>query len=415
MSNLQFAKLMFIVVSMINAIQDRSIEPVLRELAQNYPVVTITGPRQSGKTTLCRKVFPDKSYVNLEAPDLRQYALDDPRGFLNAYPDGAILDEIQRTPDMVSYIQTFVDEDPVPGKYILTGSQQLNVREALSQSLAGRTGILTLLPFDWNEVSAFADTADTDGMLLNGFYPRLHQMRLKPHQVLGDYFETYVQRDVRQLMQIRHQGLFEKFVRLCAGRIGQLLNLNSLGNETGISHTTAREWISILEASYIIFLLRPWHANISKRLVKTPKIYFWDVGLAAYLLGIQEVRHISRDPLRGNLFENMVVADIYKQYYHQGHRPRLCFFRDSTGNEVDLVVQRGNDLALVEIKSGQTVSKQFFKGLDQFKRIAQNRVRGGILVYGGANPQARSDWTVLPVAGLGDMTRQIDQILQIKG
>ena len=183
---------------------------------------------------------------------------------------------------MVSYIQTFVDEDPVPGKYILTGSQQFNVREALSQSLAGRTGILTLLPFDWNEVSAFADTADTDGMLLNGFYPRLHQMRLKPHQVLGDYFETYVQRDVRQLMQIRHQGLFEKFVRLCAGRIGQLLNLNSLGNETGISHTTAREWISILEASYIIFLLRPWHANISKRLVKTPKIYFWDVGLAAF-------------------------------------------------------------------------------------------------------------------------------------
>jgi len=397
---------------MIKGIQNRSIEPVLTQLAQNYPVVMVTGPRQSGKTTLCRKVFPDKSYVNLEAPDLRQYALDDPRGFLSAYPDGAILDEIQRTPDLVSYIQTLVDEDPVPGKYILTGSQQFNVRDALSQSLAGRTGILTLLPFDWNEISVFADPADTDAMLLNGFYPRLHHMRLKPHQVMADYFETYVQRDVRQLMQIRHQGLFEKFVRLCAGRTGQLLNLNSLGNETGISHTTAREWISILEASYILFLLPPWHANISKRLVKTPKIYFWDVGLASYLLGLQEVRHISRDPLRGNLFENMVVADICKQYYHQGHRPGLCFFRDSTGNEVDLVVQRGDDLALVEIKSGQTVSRQFFKGLDRFKHIVPNRIRGGILIYGGATPQARSDWPVMPVASLGDMTRQIDQILQ---
>ena len=380
--------------------QNRTIESALINLTKKYPVVTITGPRQSGKTTLCRKVFPDKAYVNLEAPDQRQFALDDPRGFLKAYPDGGILDEIQRTPDLTSYIQTLVDEDPAPGKFILTGSQQFNIREALSQTLAGRTGILTLLPFDWEEIKAYQDTSDIDELILNGFYPRLHHMEINPTQAMADYFETYVQRDVRQLMQIKNQGLFEKFVRLCAGRIGQLLNLQSLGNDTGVSHTTAREWISILEASYILFQLPPWYSNISKRLIKTPKIYFWDVGLAAYLLGLQDKNQVSRDPLKGNLFENMVIAETAKQYYHRGQRPKLYFYRDRSGNEVDLIIEHGRDLALFEIKSGQTVNPGFFNGLDQLSKTLPDKIKGGMVIYGGDQKQLRSNWHVWPVKDL---------------
>ena len=386
--------------------QDRTIESVIQDLITKYPVVTVMGPRQSGKTTLCRKAFPEKQYVNLEAPDERQFAIEDPRGFLNTYQDGAILDEIQRTPELLSYLQPMVDEDPVPGKFILTGSQQLNVRESLTQSLAGRTGILTLLPFDWNEVQGYMDVSDVDGLILHGFYPRLHHMRINPTQALGDYFETYVQRDVRQLIQIRHAQLFEKFVRLCAGRVGQLLNLQSLANETGVSHTTAREWISILEASYVIFQLPPWYANISKRLIKTPKIYFWDVGLAAYLLGLEEEKQVSRDPLRGNLFENMVVAEMFKQYYHYGKRPRLSFYRDSSGNEVDLVLERGQDLFPIEIKSGQTVSKQFFQGLNRFSGVVGDRIKRGVVVYAGESKQLRSDWETWPVKELGEVFKE---------
>lgn len=377
--------------------QDRTIEPVLKELTTKYPVVTLTGPRQSGKTTLCRKVFPDKPYVNLETPDERQFAFDDPRGFLKEHHQGAILDEIQRTPDLVSYLQPMVDEDPSPGRFILTGSQQFNVREALSQSLAGRTGLLTLLPFDWSEVRSYVDLTSVDRLILHGFYPRLHHMHINPTQAMADYFETYVQRDIRQLMNIRHTGLFEKFVRLCAGRVGQLLNLQGLGNEVGVSHTTAREWISLLEASYIIFQLPPWHANISKRLVKTPKIYFWDVGLAAYLLGLEEEKQVSRDPLRGNLFENLVIAEMFKHSYHHGHRPRLSFYRDSSGNEVDLVVERGRELAAIEIKSGQTVSRDYFQGLNRFAKVADDRIQGGAVVYAGDTGQHRSDWEVWPI------------------
>lgn len=392
-------------------LQDRTIEPALKNLVRKYPVVTITGPRQSGKTVLCRKAFPDKPYVNLEDPESRRFAQQDPRGFLRGLPGGAVLDEIQRAPELMSYIQPLVDSDPAPGRFVLTGSQQFNVREALSQSLAGRTGLLTLLPFDCEEIRPYLDLRRTDRVLLHGFYPRLHHMEIHPEQALGDYFETYVQRDVRQLLQIRQAAVFEKFVRLCAGRIGQLLNLQGLANETGVSHTTARDWISILEASYIVLQLPPWHANVSKRLIKTPKIYFWDVGLAAYLLGLNEENQVARDPLRGSLFENMVVTEMFKQYYHRGVRPRLCFFRDRTGNEVDLVVERGRELALIEIKSGQTVNEHFFRGLKRFSSIAGERIRGGGVLYGGLEHQRRSDWEVWPVQALGSLYQAIHQIL----
>jgi hypothetical protein len=385
-------------------LKTRTLESTAVDLAKKYPVVTITGPRQSGKTTLCRLAFPEKSYVNLEAPDDRRFAIEDPRGFLAAYKDGAVLDEIQRAPDLVSYLQTMVDEDPTPGRFIITGSQQFQVRESLSQSLAGRTGLLTLLPFDWREIQPYMNVSQTDSLILHGFYPRLHHMSIPPTTALADYFETYVQSDVRQLMQLKHLRLFETFVRLCAGRVGQMLNLSSLGNDTGVSHTTAREWLSVLEASYVVFLLQPWHANISKRLVKTPKLYFWDVGLAAYLLGLTEENHVQRDPLKGNLFENMVIAEMFKQHYHFGKRPRLFFLRDSTGNEVDVVMEEGQNLKLIEIKSGKTVNKSFFKGLNSMKKALGDRISEGHVVYGGQKRQLRTDWEVWPIDALTSLT-----------
>ncbi len=373
----------------------RTIEPQLRQLAASYPVVTITGPRQSGKTTLCRKVFPDYDYVNLEAPDIRSYATDDPRGFLATYQHGVILDEIQRVPLLLSYIQTIVDEKNIPGQYILTGSQQFEVMNTISQSLAGRTALLKLLPLSLSELNSLPPPATIDNAILNGFYPRIHDQRLNPTQVMGDYFETYVERDLRQLMAIKDLSQFERFVKVCAGRVGQLLNLQSLGNDVGISYACARSWLTILEASYIVHLLHPWHANVSKRLIKSPKLYFCDVGLASYLLGLENENQVNRDPLRGNLFENLVIMEALKHLYNRGKRSNLFFYRDSNGNEVDLISEQGRTLAAIEIKAGTTVNPDFFKGLRQFKKMTgeSHTVVAG-LVYGGEETQRRSDTVV---------------------
>jgi predicted AAA+ superfamily ATPase len=252
----------------------RTLEPVLKDLSAQYPVVTVTGPRQSGKTTLCRAAFPEKPYVNLESPDVRDFARSDPRSFLSTYPEGAILDEIQRVPQLLSYLQPLVDERNETGLFILTGSQQFEVMSTITQSLAGRTALLKLLPLSIEELQVAGFQLNVDRLLLTGFYPRIYAAGLAPTQALGDYVETYVERDIRQLTAVKDLALFEKFVRLCAGRVGQLLNLQSLGNDVGISHTTARSWLTLLEASYVIFLLQPWYANLSKRHIKTPKLYF---------------------------------------------------------------------------------------------------------------------------------------------
>lgn len=373
----------------------RTIEPILLHLAGSYPVVTVTGPRQSGKTTLCKKVFPKHAYVNLEAPDVRSFATDDPRGFLAAYPNGVILDEIQRVPLLLSYIQTIVDEKKITGQYILTGSQQFEVMNTISQSLAGRTALLKLLPLSMAELSSICQPASIDGSMLHGFYPRIHDQKLNPTQAMGDYFETYVERDLRQLMAVKDLSQFERFVRVCAGRVGQLLNLQSLGNDVGISHACARSWLTLLEASYIVHLLPPWHTNVSKRLVKSPKLYFYDVGLASYLLGLENENQISRDPLRGNLFENMVVMEALKFRYNQGKRSNLFFFRDSNGNEVDLVSVQGRILTAIEIKAGATISQDYFKGLRYFRKVIgdSSNVTAG-LIYGGDEVQRRSDTLV---------------------
>ena len=383
---------------------DRTIEPVLRTLAGQYPVVTIAGPRQSGKTTLCRKVFPAKPYANLEAPDVRQFALDDPRGFLAQYPQGAVLDEIQRAPDLVSYLQPLVDEDRREGLFVLTGSQQFEVSHTINQSLAGRTALVKLLPFSIAEIQTSLPLPPIDRLLYHGFYPRLWDKNLDPTQALGDYYQTYIERDLRQLVAIKDLNLFQRFIRLCAGRIGQLLNVSSLANDTGISHTTAANWLSLLEASYVVFQLQPYFRNISKRLVKSPKLYFYDVGLATFLLGIENEKQLSRDPLRGNLFENMVIAETLKYRFNQGKRSNLFFYRDSKGHEVDLLLAEGPDLFPIEIKAGMTVTRDYFKGLAYFARVFPDNIpRGSGLVYGGEDAQKRSDVTVVPFFHLYDL------------
>ena len=376
---------------------DRTIEPILLDLAKRYPVVTITGPRQSGKTTLCRKVFPNLKYANLEAPDIRMFATEDPRGFLIAYRGGVILDEIQRAPNLLSYIQTIVDLENEPGQFILTGSQQFEVMNTISQSLAGRTALLKLLPFSLGELKQMPPSS-IDRLILAGFYPRIHDQILNPAQALGDYLETYVERDLRQLAMVKDLSLFEKFLKLCAGRVGQVLNLQSLGNDVGVSHTTARSWLTLLEASYIIFLLHPWHANFSKRLIKSPKLYFYDVGLASFLLGLENEMQVSRDPLRGSLFENMVVMDALKYRYNRGMRSNIFFYRESNGSEVDLVAENGRDLCAIEVKAGATVNPDFFKGLNHFaKAIGTDRVLRGGVIYGGEGIQKRSSFPVYPL------------------
>ena len=383
---------------------DRTIENVLHALSAKYPVITITGPRQSGKTTLCRKVFDHKPYANLEAPDIRQFAMDDPRGFLAQYPDGAILDEIQRAPDLVSYIQPMVDEDQRDGLFILTGSQQFEVSNTISQSLAGRTALLKLLPFTLAELQSTVSFPTADSLIHHGFYPRIWDKQLDPAQALGDYFETYIERDLRQLTAIKDLHLFQRFVRLCAGRCGQLLNISSLANDTGVSHTTAGNWISILEASYILFLLPPYHKNISKRLVKSPKLYFYDVGLAAFLLGIENENQVSRDPLRGNLFENMVVAEALKYRFNQGKKSNLYFYRDSRGNEVDLLFVTGSHLFPIEIKAGMTITKAYFKGLNHIAKVfPENIPGGGGIVYAGDKKQQRTHVSVVPLSSMNDL------------
>jgi uncharacterized protein len=375
----------------------RDISPLFQSLARQFPVLTLTGPRQSGKTTLAKSLFPDKPYVSLEDPDVRLYAKEDPRGLLNDYADGAIFDEIQRAPDLPSYLQAIVDRDPRRGRFILTGSQQFELMTQVSQSLAGRAAILRLLPFTLAETrraQGNTATANLGEVLRSGFYPRIHDQRLDPSRTLADYFATYVERDLRQLTAVHDLQQFERFVRLCAGRTGQLLNLQSLGNDAGISAATARSWMNLLQTSYIVCLLPPWFTNTSKRLVKSPKLYFYDVGLAAWLLGLQTSAQITRDPLLGGLFENFVILEALKDRLNAGESPQMYFYRDSEGNEVDLLLPHGGKLHAIEIKVGATVNSDYFKGLKSFAKAFPRMISGGGLVYGGTQNQGRSDWPV---------------------
>ena len=387
----------------------RHLAPTLVRVSEQYPITTLTGPRQSGKTTLLRSAFPQHHYVSLEAPDERQFAIEDPRGFLAQFTGPVILDEAQHVPDLFSYIQVFSDERPTPGRFTLSGSQNFLLMRQVSQSLAGRTYVSHLMPFSLAEIHGLGlrtNVGVDDGAPLaaplpgdwrdfatTGGYPPIHDRRLDPSEWLSRYFQTYLQRDVRTLTQVGDLEAFRRFVSLCAGRVGQLLNLSSLGNDCGISHETARRWLSVLEASFVTFRLQPHHENFNKRLTKSPKLYFLDTGLLCYLLQIPDANQLAVHAMRGAIFENLIIAELLKSYYHGGLEPRLAFWRDHRGNEVDLVINTPRGAVPVEIKSGATIASDFFKGLNYWSRITSGSTHG-LLVYGGDRSFRRNDLLV---------------------
>lgn len=361
----------------------RTVEQHLLRLAKQYPVITMTGPRQSGKTTLCRAAFPHKRYISLENFDSRRMAVKDPRRFLSDLPDGAVLDEIQRAPGLLSYIQGIVDERKKEGMFILTGSRQFELMDSVTQSLAGRTALVKLLPLSYAEVyGAGKKRPDLNTVLFTGFYPRIFDKRLNPTEALAFYTATYIERDVRSLIQIQDLSRFEMFLKICAAQTGQILNLSHLSNECGIAVNTVKSWLSVLEASCIVFLLKPHHKNFKKRLIRSPKLYFVDVGLAAFLLDIQDEGHLKNHPLRGALFETFVVTEILKGRLNHVQTNNLYYFRDNVGNEVDVLLDLGSEVIPVEIKSGQTVADEFFKGLNYYRKLNPAAKRSW-LVYGG--------------------------------
>ena len=361
----------------------RQLKTELLQQLSEYPIVTVIGPRQAGKTTLVRTILPDYDYVSLENPETRHLALDDPKAFLALHPGQVIFDEIQRTPELLSYLQGIVDERGQNGQFVLTGSHQLQLREAITQSLAGRTGLLHLLPLSMAEMDAAKIRFDTfEDYLFHGFLPRVHDQRQRPYTAYGNYYQTYVERDVRQLIRLKDATLFEKFLKLLAGRVGQIINYQSLAGDVGVDAKTIKQWISILEASYIVFPLPPYFENFGKRVIKTPKYYFTETGLLCYLLGIEKKEQISRDPLIGSLFENLVVLEALKSRYNQGAAPNLYFFRDSHGHEIDLLHKSGRNLTGVEIKAAATWHRSFKTQLQRFSKNAAP-LSAAYVIYSG--------------------------------
>ncbi|OGO90270.1 MAG: AAA family ATPase [Coxiella sp. RIFCSPHIGHO2_12_FULL_42_15] len=362
---------------------ERILGSALARLAKQYPVITLTGPRQSGKTTLCKAMFSSHDYMSLEDLNNRSFATDDPRGFLAQFKNGVVLDEIQRAPDLLSYIQGIVDEVQLPGQFILTGSQQFEVTHTINQSLAGRTAILRLLPLAYSELYPSLQRPEIDTLLYQGFYPRIHDKQLNPTEALGFYLNTYIERDLRRLINIKNLTLFERFLKICASQIGKLTNYSHLANDCGITQNTVKEWLSLLEASYIIFQLRPHFENFRKRLTKSSKLYFYDVGLAAYLLGISDSTHVKSNPMRGELFENFIISEFLKNRFNHVKDNNLYFFRDHAGNEIDLILDYGSQLVSAEIKSGKTISSDYFKGVNYYYQLCEAKNKKRIVIYSG--------------------------------
>lgn len=362
------------------------------EGARYFPVVAILGPRQSGKTTLSQMIFKKHVYLTLEDLDMRAAAKNDPRTFLvaNSNEHGIIIDEFQYVPELLSYIQTIVDREQKPGYFILTGSQNFLMNQAITQSLAGRVSIHTLLPLCVDELKqANILPAQIEQMLYKGSYPAIYAKDIEPTRLYKNYFQTYVERDVRQLAQVGDLTVFQTFVTLCASRIGQLLNLTSLGSECGISDNTAKRWLSILQASYIVHLVQPHHTSFGKRLIKTPKIYFYDTGLACYLLKIKE-EELATHPSRGGLFESFIITEVLKWYYNHGKVPSVYFWQDKTGHEIDCVIDEGSNILIpIEIKAGRTASPRFFEGLEYWNELAEDKQKNNFVVYAGESKQMR--------------------------
>ncbi len=371
----------------------RLMEAEFARVCREYPVVTITGPRQSGKTSFAQRYCKGYAYANLESPDIRKLAQTDPKAFFSTYRAPVIIDEVQRVPDLLSTIQVLADASKERGQYILTGSHQLDLAAALSQSLAGRTALLRLLPLSLKELLDAGVRPARDEALFKGFMPRLYQEAIRPSTLYSEYFQNYIERDLRQLVQIRDLFLFEKFLRVLAGRIGQLVNISSLAGDVGVSRPTLNQWLAVLEASFLIFRLPPWFDNASKRSIKTPKLYFTEPGLAAWLLEIETPQQISRDPLMGNLFENMVVTEAIKANLNTGKMPNLYFYRDAKGNEVDLIFRRQRKLKPVEIKAAMTFTPEMTRGFSHFRKQFPESLPGTV-VYAG-EMETRSDTTHL--------------------
>jgi len=386
----------------------RTLQKHIITASRHYPVITITGPRQSGKTTLARAAFADYDYISLEDLDARSFAKEDPRGFLGQFKNNVVLDEVQRAPDLFSYIQTIVDAEDRPGRFVLTGSQNFLLLSSISQSLAGRCAIFHLLPFTLNELratspfpvakigSALPDGGhppdeDLSKVLFRGFYPRIIDKKLAPQDWLKNYYQTYIERDVRDIVNIGDLKTFQRFTALCAGRSGQLLNYSSLASDCGITHTTARRWLSVLEASFLILLLKPHYQNFRKRLVKTPKLYFLDSGLLCLLLRIHKAEDLYFHAARGAIFESFVLSELIKRKFHNNLNVDFSFWRDSTGHEVDCIIEHGNNTVPVEIKSGSTVNRDYFNGLDYWLNLAKKeKDHPAALIYGGDNTMLRN-------------------------
>lgn len=362
--------------------------------SRDYPLVGIVGPRQSGKTTLVQAVFSDYKYVNLEAPDLRRFAQEDPRGFMATYPSKVIFDEVQRVPELLSYLQVHVDSIKDNGQFILTGSQNFLLMESISQSLAGRIALHTLLPFSLEEL----DKVNPKEFVLKGGYPKIYDTDISFTQWYGNYVQTYLDRDIRTLSRVEDLATFEKFVRLCAGRTGQLLNLSSLAIDAGITHNTAKAWISLLKTSFIVYTLEPFHKNYNKRLIKAPKMYFVDTGLACQLLNIQTQDQLQSHPLYGALFETMVVGEYFKYTYNRALPQSIYFWRDKTGREVDMILEKSNTIFPIEIKSGSTVNDEYFQNINYFLDLSGQE--GGGVIFAGSNEQKRGNVYVHPVRGM---------------
>jgi len=358
----------------------------LEQLAKTFKAVAVIGPRQSGKTTLVKTTFPDKKYISLENPDDRSFALEDPKGFLQNIPNGAILDEIQRVPLLFSYLQEILDNSTKKGLFILTGSNNFLLQENISQTLAGRIGYLTLLPFSVSELKI--ELPDNKWML-NGFYPPIYDQEIEPTDWYPNYIRTYIERDVRQIKNINDLGVFEKFIKILAGRTGQELNLNSICVEVGVDTKTIKSWIGILESSFVIYLLKSHHKNFNKTIVKRPKIYFYDVGLVCSLLGIKKISHLENNPFRGAIFETMVVSELIKQYTNKGIAPPLYYWRDKTGHEIDIIIDDYDSLVPIEIKTGQTITSNWFKNLSYWTHLSKEE--NAYVLYAGEQKQKRSN------------------------
>lgn len=381
---------------------NREIAKTIQLMLGKYPVIALTGPRQSGKTTLLKSILPGYQYVSLENPDNRYFAKTDPNGFLKKYASSVIIDEAQQVPSLFSYIQTIVDESGKMGQFVLSGSQNFHLMQNISQSLAGRVAIFKLFPFDIQELKA-ASFLQSDYLanMVRGFYPAIYDRDIPSDVFYSNYVQTYVQRDLSQLIAIKDLRIFRKFLGLCASRAGQLLNMNSLGNDCGISQPTVKSWISALESSYIIFMLQPFHENFSKRIVKTPKLYFYDTGLLCHLLKITDHEQILTHSFKRSLFENMMVAEYFKRMYHKNILNDIWFWRDSSGNEVDMIEQTGTKLKLTEFKSTQTVMPDLFKGLRYFEQHSKVEYLVKTLVYTGSESCKRTEADILSWADFG--------------